>query len=140
SPYTTLFRSHAPIGNDKRARQGRAQSIPGLFCSDDENRKGLRGGLRFGSHFGSHFGGSHFGSHSGSHSGSHAAIPSRTPTTKICSLSAVAIACSGSAIIVLPAVTARPASPALATSSIVRGPIEGRSKRRSCPGFGAFTS
>ena len=42
-------------------------------------------------------------------------------------------------MMVLPAATARPASPARATFSMVRGPIEGRSKRRSWPGFGALT-
>ena len=46
---------------------------------------------------------------------------------------------AGSATIALPAATASPASPARATSSIVRGPIAGRSKRRSWPGFGALT-
>src|SRR4029077_13622268 len=105
----------AILGSDERARQGGAQSIAGFFCSDNDNRTRLRGGLRFRRHIGSHF-------------RNHAAVPSRTPTTKIFSLSAAAIVCSGSATIVLPAATARLASPALATSSIVRGPIDGRSK------------
>ncbi len=39
-----------------------------------------------------------------------------------------------------PATTASPASPAAITPSMVRGPIDGRSKRRSWPGFGALTS
>ena len=48
--------------------------------------------------------------------------------------------CSGSAMTVLPATTAMPASPARATPSTVRGPIDGKSNRWSWPGFGAFTS
>ena len=39
-----------------------------------------------------------------------------------------------------PAATASPDSPASMMPSTVRGPIEGRSKRRSWPGFGALTS
>ena len=58
------------------------------------------------------------------------AWPGRRFSTTLC----------GSATIVPPASTASPARPAAITPSIVRGPIDGRSKRRSWPGFGALTS
>jgi hypothetical protein len=54
--------------------------------------------------------------------------------------SAASIMACGSATIVLPAMTAMPASPAPRAPSMVRGPIVGRSKRKSWPLFGAFTS
>src|SRR4051812_27584417 len=62
------------------------------------------------------------------------------PMTKRYLASASAIIACGSATMVLPATTAMPASPAAATPSRVHGPIVGRSKRRSCPLFGTFTS
>ena len=68
------------------------------------------------------------------------AIPGATPTTKIRALSAACTSRSGSATIAPPASTAIPASPALMTPSTVCGPIDGRSKRRSWPRFGAFTN
>ena len=43
-------------------------------------------------------------------------------------------------MIVLPATTAIPANPARAAPSTVRGPIEGKSTRRSCPRFAALTN
>ena len=55
-------------------------------------------------------------------------------------LSAAARPAAGSAMIVAPATTATPASPARAAAFDRRGPIAGRSKRRSCAGFGALTS
>src|ERR1700733_12319735 len=69
----------------------------------------------------------------------HARASSDTPTKKILARSAAALILSGSATIALPAATASPPNPARATFSIVRGPIAGRSKRRSCPGLGALT-
>src|SRR6185437_2578017 len=70
----------------------------------------------------------------------HRSVSAATPTTKILARSAATTIRSGSARMLLPAVTAMPASPARATFSTVRGPIEGRSKRASCPRLGAFTS
>src|SRR4029077_14296464 len=61
------------------------------------------------------------------------------PTTKILALSAAVASAAGWATIEPPATTAIPASPARAVSSTVRGPMAGRSKRRSCCGFGALT-
>jgi hypothetical protein len=61
------------------------------------------------------------------------------PATKIFSRSASAMTSAASAMMVEPAATATPASLARAAPSMVRGPIEGRSKRRSWPGFGALT-
>ena len=102
-----------------RLRQSRAQRVAGFLRRDDEDRKRpRRQALRH---------------------GHHRPAPSRTPTMKIPARSAAAITASASAIMVEPAATARPARPARATFSIVRGPIEGRSKRRSWPGFGALT-
>src|ERR1700722_4864581 len=69
----------------------------------------------------------------------HRAGSSPTPATKTFSRSAIAMTSAASAMMVEPAATATPASPARAAPSIVRGPIEGRSKRRSWPGFGALT-
>src|SRR5262249_1102887 len=69
----------------------------------------------------------------------HGAAPGSTPTTKMLARLADSIRRAGSATMVLPATTAMPASPARMTPSTVRGPIEGRSKRRSCAGLGAFT-
>src|SRR5712691_8735342 len=62
-----------------------------------------------------------------------------TPTTNSRARSAACATRSGSAMIVPPATAATPARPARATPSIVCGPIEGRSNRRSCPCFGALT-
>src|SRR5262249_47987258 len=62
-----------------------------------------------------------------------------TPMTKISARLADSISRSGSATIVLPATTAMPASPARTAPSTVCGPIDGKSNRRSCAGFGAFT-
>src|SRR5439155_27269397 len=55
-------------------------------------------------------------------------------------LSAASIMACESAAIVWPAITAMPASPARAAPSMVLAPTAGRSKRKSCPLFGAFTS
>ena len=62
----------------------------------------------------------------------HRAGPTAMPTTKILARSAAATRASASATIVSPAATATPASPAPTAPSTVFGPIEGRSKRRSC--------
>src|SRR5271170_2130734 len=59
----------------------------------------------------------------------HADFSSGTPTKKMFARSAAAVSRSGSATIVAPAVTARPARPARATFSTVCGPMAGRSKR-----------
>src|SRR5665213_805663 len=69
----------------------------------------------------------------------HGAEAGATPTTKMPARSAARTSFSGSAKILSPAATAIPSRPARATPSTVCGPIDGRSKRRSCPGFGAFT-
>src|SRR5204863_8564305 len=62
-----------------------------------------------------------------------------TPMTNRPARSAACVTRSGSAMIVSPATTAIPASPARVAASIVLGPIVGRSTRRSWPGFAAFT-
>src|SRR6266566_8309737 len=62
------------------------------------------------------------------------------PVTKSPAASAASITACGSTTIVLPATIAIPASFATAAPSTVRGPRVGRSKRRSCPLLGAFTS
>src|SRR6266550_5710117 len=62
------------------------------------------------------------------------------PVTKRPAASAASITAWGSTMIVLPATIAIPASFAAAAPSTVRGPMVGRSKRRSCPRLGAFTS
>ena len=62
----------------------------------------------------------------------HRVLPSAgTPTTNKPARSAACATCAGSAMIAPPATTARPASPARATPSMVCGPMLGRSKRRS---------
>src|ERR1700761_7076340 len=63
-----------------------------------------------------------------------------TPVTNRPAASAAAITPWGSTTWVAPAVTATPARPAARTPSIVFAPMVGRSKRKSCPLFGAFTS
>jgi len=93
----------------------RAERIAGLFRGDDEKAKWR---LRLIGHRGA---------------------PSLTPTMKTFARSAAAVTSAASAMMVEPAATATPASPARAAPSLVRGPIEGRSKRRSWPGFGALT-
>src|SRR6266481_7829151 len=62
------------------------------------------------------------------------------PVTKRPAASAASTTACGSTTIVLPATIAIPASCAAAAPSTVRGPMVGRSKRRSCPLLGAFTS
>src|SRR5580704_12710632 len=103
------------VARFERTSQCSAERIAGFFGSDDIKRK--RSGLRL---------------------APHRAASSPTPATKIFSRSAAAMTSAASAMMVLPAATAMPASPARATPSMVRGPIEGRSKRRSWPGFGAL--
>src|SRR5262249_33227981 len=114
--------AYATVRLDNRARQGGAERVAGLLGSHDRDRERLAGAFRRRSHY-------LFA----------VALGSRTPITKIFSRSADSIVSCACAIIVLPAVTASPARLASAASAIVRGPIEGRSKRRSCPGFGALT-
>src|SRR6266704_719123 len=63
-----------------------------------------------------------------------------SPVTKRPAASAVSIMAWGSTTMVLPAMIAIPPSPALTAPSTVRGPTVGRSKRKSCPLLGAFTS
>ena len=63
-----------------------------------------------------------------------------SPWMKSPALSAASIMACDSAAMVLPAMMAMPASPALATPSMVLGPTVGRSKRKSWPLLGAFTS
>src|ERR1700761_4481665 len=63
-----------------------------------------------------------------------------TPVTNSPAASAAAITPCGSTICVAPATTAIPARAASRAPSIVLAPIVGRSKRRSWPVFGAFTS
>ena len=99
------------------ARQRGTQRIAQFFCGDKVDRaRPRRRDLR------------------------HGEATSLTPTRKILARSAAAITSIGVAIRVLPAVTATPARPARATFSMVCGPMAGRSKRRSCPGLGDFTS
>src|SRR5580704_17660652 len=109
-------RQCAAVPRFERTNQRRAERIAGFFGGDDINRD--RSGLRL---------------------VSHRAASSPTPATKMLSPSAAAITSPASAMMVEPAATATPASPARATPSMVRGPIDGRSKRRSWPGFGALT-
>src|SRR6185437_14458923 len=63
-----------------------------------------------------------------------------TPVTNNPALSAASIMVCGSATTVLPAIMAMPASFAAAAPSTVRGPIAGKSWRRSWPALGAFIS
>ena len=60
------------------------------------------------------------------------------PVTNSFAASAASITACGSTTTVLPATIAIPASWATAAPSTVRGPIVGRSKRKSCPLLGAF--
>src|SRR5258708_19548616 len=62
------------------------------------------------------------------------------PVTNRPAASAASIIACGSTVIVLPAMIAIPASFAAAAPSTVRGPMVGRSKRKSCPRLGAFPS
>ena len=100
-------RQRAAIPGAERANQCCAQRIAGFLRGDQIDRKRPR--QRPG----------------------HRAVTSGTPMTKIFSRSAAAATAAGSAMMVLPAVTATPASPARTAFAIVRGPIVGRSKRRS---------
>src|SRR5580693_4682789 len=109
-------RQRAAVTRFERTNQCGAERIAGFFRGDDIKRKRLA--LRL---------------------GPHCAASWPTPATKIFSRSAAAITSAASAMMVEPAATATPASPARAAPSMVRGPIEGRSKRRSWPGFGALS-
>src|SRR5262245_6751298 len=101
---------NAPIGALPHClHEGSTQPITGFFADDQKNVR------------------------------SHSTVSDGTPMTKIAFRSASWTSRAGSATIVLPASTAMPARPARTTPSTVCGPIEGRSNRRSCAGFGAFT-
>src|SRR3974390_2184366 len=106
-------KSHLWIPASEGADQRSTQAIPRIFAS---HQKKMR-----------------------PRSAAHCSLPAGKPITKKPAKSVVVTTPSGSAIIVEPATTAMPARRARATPSMVFGPIEGRSKRRSCPGFGAFT-
>src|SRR5262245_878844 len=101
---------NAPIGAlPDRVHERGTQSITGFFPGDQKNMR------------------------------THGSVPDGTPTAKIALRSASSMSRAGSATMVLPASTAMPASPARTAPSTVCGPIDGRSNRRSCAGFGAFT-
>src|SRR5205085_12121122 len=104
-----------------RLHQGGAEAIAGFLGCDEKDREppGPRRLARIGA--------------------GHCRCGSGMPTTKILPRSAVAATASGSAMMVAPPTTARPARPARMKPDTVCGPNRGRSKRRSCPGFGALT-
>ena len=120
-PPTPSKRERLPGALAQRLHQRGAEPVARLFGRDQEDLRDVAS-LRVGGR-------------------GHAPAPAGVmPTTNTPRASASCATRCGSATIAAPATAARPARPARATASTVSGPMVGRSKRRSCCGFGALTS